>query len=106
VSYALLAADVAMVLAFLVFTHKEREGFAQVLGEFVRDAHEREQALLQRIQAPDSEVVRYFYDQGEQHNPPALRSDDEPGADEDWQLARVDKEDLARVAAEEELSRG
>jgi hypothetical protein len=62
------------------------------------------QALLQRIQAPDSEVIRYFYDQGEQHNPPALRTDDEPGADEQWELARVTKDDLAQ-ALEEQLSR-
>jgi hypothetical protein len=98
------ALTVVVVLAFLWFTHKEREGFAQVLAEFVRDAHEREQALLQRIQAPQAEVVRYHYEQEDQHNPPAVRADDD--GDEDFWMARMSKEDLATVAAQEEMSRG
>lgn len=105
-SYALLTALVLVVLAFLVFTHREREATAQVLAQFAKDAHEREQGLLQRIQAPRAEVTRYHYDREEQENPRALRTDDEPGADEAWSVARLSKEDLAAVAAEEELTGG
>jgi hypothetical protein len=106
VTYALLVALVAVVVACLVFVDRERGRNAEVLAGFARDAHEREQGLLQRIQAPQAAVAQHYYDGAELLAPPAIRTDDEPGADEDWELARVDKEDLARRAAEEELSRG
>jgi hypothetical protein len=92
-----------VVLAFLVFINRERDRHAEVLAQFAKDAHEREQDLLQRIQAPQAAVAQHYYEGAEFQAPPAIRTDDEPGADEDWMNARLDKDDLARLAAEEEL---
>jgi hypothetical protein len=108
VSLALsLLVNVVVVLAFLWFIHRESERHAAVLAAFAKDAHDREQGLLQRIQAPAAEVVRYHYDREQVDIPPAVRSDDEPGADEDWERARVTKEDiLAAMEAERGVNGG
>jgi hypothetical protein len=65
--------NVVVVLAFLWFIHRERERHAAVLAAFAKDAHDREQGLLQRIQAPAAEVVRYHYDREQVDIPPAVR---------------------------------
>jgi len=100
-----LLVNAVVVVAFLAYLRWESEATARVLAQFAKDAHEREQGLLQRIQAPQAAVAEHYYDNADWQAPPAIRTDDEPGADEDWQLARVDKETLARAAAAEELSR-
>jgi hypothetical protein len=52
-------------------------------------------------------VVRYHYDREQVDIPPAVSTDDEPGADEDWERARVTKEDiLAAMEAERGVNGG
>ena len=66
---------------------------------------EERASLLQRIQAPDAAVTQYHYNRPEDEDrAQAVRTDDEPGADEDYWHAKLSREDLARIAAEEELS--
>jgi hypothetical protein len=99
-----LVVNAAVAFAFLWFIHKEREATARVFADMTRMAHDRELGLLQRIQAPAAEVVRYHYDQEPEPGPPAIDVTDE--GDEDFWSARMSKEELAHAAAYEELSDG
>lgn len=86
---------VVTALLWVVFRERARERayWADRESEWA----EERAALLQRIQAPQAAVVQHYNREQEFESPRAVN----PDLDEDhW----VDKEDLARLAAREELN--
>lgn len=101
-----LVALVVLTVAFLVFTGRERDRHAAVLAEFSRAAFEREEGLLQRIQAPDTAVIQHYNEQQPPSAPPAVRTDDD--ADDDYweKINGLSTAELADLAAEQEVTGG
>lgn len=100
VALTAVAANVVLVLAFLWFTLREREANATVLADFARQAHDREQALIQRIVAPREAAWEHTQQTVPVHAPPAVTPDD----DGDFWESREALAD--RLAAEEQRVSG
>ena len=90
---------VALQAWTMVDRRAERREAATERGRLISAAHDREQTLLQRIQAPEYAAVQHYNDHQELVAPPAVN----PDLDEDFW---VSKDDLAEAMAREEVTGG